>query len=197
MRRFVSAIKFFTRLREVKVLVTGPTGAGKTTLIHAIDERAKSVNAPSGATIFMDVGIIIYDLKTGRYTSYVPPEASGEPNRFVKIKFIGTPGHERFRHQRLIVLSTSAKEVDVVALVVDSGDERSIEVSRNILREVSEKVKFKTLLLVANKQDLPNALPGAEIAKRLGIQEYVETSALYRRGIDNFVRKCVKLGELT
>jgi len=196
-RKFAGAIKFFTRLKEVKVLVTGPTGAGKTTLIHAIDERAKSVNAPSGATIFMDVGIIIYDLKTGRYTSYVPPEASGEPDRFLKIKFIGTPGHERFRHQRLIVLSTSAKEVDVVALVVDSGDERSIEASKKILKEVSEKVRFKVLLLVANKQDLPNALPGAEIAKRLGIQEYVETSALYRRGVDDFIRKCAELSKFT
>ncbi|RLE57845.1 MAG: hypothetical protein DRJ40_01130 [Thermoprotei archaeon] len=197
------------RLRTVKVMVIGPPYAGKTTLLQAIDSRCRCITtqanspAPYRSTVFIDSSCIVFDLNTGRwfssgseFSNYLLESQSAIDNavkRFIKVKFIGTPGQRRFEYQRDILFSLH-KVVDVVALVVDSASESSINEIPKFLDLVKAKLRYKALLLVANKQDIPGALPGSEIAKRFGIQEFVETSALHGWGVDRFVRKCVELG---
>ncbi|XP_068595488.1 ADP-ribosylation factor 5-like [Brachionichthys hirsutus] len=57
--------------------------------------------------------------------------------------------------------------------VVDSNDRERVEESKDELTKMlnEEELKDAVLLVFANKQDLPNALPVAELTERLGLKD--------------------------
>merc|ERR1711920_944456 len=56
--------------------------------------------------------------------------------------------------------------------VVDSNDRDRIEDAREVLNKMlnEDEMRDAVLLVFANKQDLPNAMPAAEVTEKLGLQ---------------------------
>lgn len=140
-----------------KILVTGPWHAGKSSIIHALSEKAVSVDR-LGTTVALDHGYI---------------EKKG-----MVCDIFGTPGQERFDW----ILAILSKDIWGAILVVDSTKPESYP--RAI--EMLEKIKGYDIpfLVFANKQDLPNALKPEEIKKKLGLPEVVGTSAITKEGCE-------------
>jgi len=140
-----------------KILVTGPYHAGKSSTIHALSEKAVSVDR-LGTTVALDHGYI---------------EKKG-----MVCDIFGTPGQERFDW----ILTILAKDIWGAILVVDSTEPESFP--RAI--EMLEKIKGFDIPFVvfANKQDLPDALKPEEIKKKLSLPEVVGTSATTKEGCD-------------
>ncbi len=129
-----------------KIIVIGPYNSGKTTFIRAISKRAISVER-MGTTISLDHGYV-------EYMGFA-------------VDVFGTPGQERFE----FMIEILARETFGVILVIDSTKPETFERAK----EMMEKAKLYGLPLViaANKQDLPGALPPEEIRKRMKLPEDV------------------------
>nr|MDO8078449.1 GTP-binding protein [Candidatus Freyarchaeota archaeon] len=136
-----------TDLEVLKILVTGPYNAGKSTVVSNLSRKATSIEA-LGTTVGFDFGRK-YD----------------EINVF-DLHIFGTPGHTRFAFLQEILARGSAG----VLLVVDSTNPETFGLARDILyrvkREISENVP---VVILANKQDLEGALSPEEVAKQLSI----------------------------
>ena len=134
-------------LEVLKLLVTGPYNAGKSTVVSKFSRKATSIEA-LGTTVAFDFGRK-YD----------------EVNVF-DLHIFGTPGHTRFAFLQEILAKGSAG----VILVVDSTNPETFGLARDVLyrvkREISENVP---VVILANKQDLEGALTPEEVAKHLSI----------------------------
>lgn len=138
-----------------KILVTGPYHAGKSTVVRQLSERSISIDR-LGTTIALDHGYI-------------------EHGGFACDLF-GTPGQERFD----FILSILAKDVFGVLLVVDSTLPESFTRAKNMLSKV--KGYGIPYVIIANKQDLPEALSIEEIRKNIGINEVPIIPAVATKG---------------
>jgi small GTP-binding protein len=125
-----------------KILVTGPFHAGKTTIVHTLSTRAVSVQR-MGTTVALDFGHVDY--------------------RGFTLDLFGTVGQPRFDP----ILERLGAESLGALLVVDST--RPDEFPR--AKEMMQKAGVYGLpyVVVANKQDLPNALPIEEVRKKMNI----------------------------
>jgi len=126
-----------------KILVTGAYHSGKSSFIHAISTQAVSVDR-LGTTVALDHGYVEY--------------------KGMAADLFGTPGQERFD----AILENNPvfeKETVGVFLVIDSSNPDTFGRSFELL----EKTMSKGLpyVVVANKQDLPNALPLDEIRQKM------------------------------
>ncbi|MEM4389635.1 MAG: ATPase domain-containing protein [Candidatus Micrarchaeia archaeon] len=125
-----------------KILVTGPFHSGKSSFIHAVSERAVSVDR-LGTTIALDHGYI---------------EHGG-----LAVDLFGTPGQERFE----FMMDILNRDAFGLILVVDSTDPASFprakEMAAHIMRYAIPYA------VAANKQDLPGALSTEEIRARMGL----------------------------
>ncbi|MDI6889290.1 MAG: ATPase domain-containing protein [Methanocellales archaeon] len=129
-----------------KVLVTGPYHAGKSSFIHAISSRAVSVDR-LGTTVAMDHGFIDHKGFTA--------------------DIFGTPGQERFDP----LLRMLSGEAMGVFLLIDSTKPDTFPRAKNMLERT--RAHGLPYLVVANKQDLPDALSVDEIRKKMRIPELV------------------------
>ncbi|MBS7251030.1 MAG: GTP-binding protein [Candidatus Freyarchaeota archaeon] len=131
----------------LKLLVTGPYNAGKSTIVSNLSRKATSIDALQ-TTVGFDFGRK-YD----------------EINVF-DLHIFGTPGHTRFAFMQEILAKGSAG----VLLVVDSTNPETFSLARDILyrvkREISENVP---VVILANKQDLEGAMKPEDVAKQLSI----------------------------
>ncbi|MGC8812702.1 MAG: ATPase domain-containing protein [Candidatus Aenigmatarchaeota archaeon] len=144
-----------------KILVTGPFGAGKSSTVHSISERAVSIDK-LGTTIALDHGYV---------------EKKG-----LVCDIFGTPGQERFDW----ILNILSRDVWGVILVVDSTKPETFERAKEMLEKVrGYEIPF---VVFANKQDLPNALSLEEIKRMLGLEDVVGTSAIKKQGIEEGLR---------
>jgi small GTP-binding protein len=144
-----------------KILVTGPFGAGKSSTIHALSEKAVSIDK-LGTTIALDHGYI---------------EKKG-----LVCDIFGTPGQERFDW----ILKILSRDVWGVILVVDSTKPETFERAKEMLEKVrGYEIPF---VVFANKQDLPNALSIEEIKKTLGFEDVIATSAIKKQGVEEGLR---------
>jgi small GTP-binding protein len=133
--------------RLIKVLVTGPFGAGKSRLIRTISEidvvsTERRLTRPGGdgkdhTTVAMDYGRVTLGDKVVHLT--------------------GTPGQERFDFMWDIL----SQETDAVLVVVDSTARDTFDGARELLaRFAGLRVPF---MVAANKQDLPGAASLREV----------------------------------
>ena len=140
--------------RTLKVVITGPFGAGKTEFISSVSEidivtterklttRAKQIKTET--TVAMDFG----RLTLGRSVMHL----------------FGTPGQPRFEFMWEIL----AKEMQGFVILVDSTDKKSFAQAKRLIAFFSEKhdVPF---VVAANKQDLRGAVRPAQVRKSLGL----------------------------
>ncbi|KAL7057246.1 hypothetical protein AAHC03_019196 [Spirometra sp. Aus1] len=135
--------RFFSK-KEVRILMVGLDAAGKTT--------------------------ILYKLKLGEIVTTIPTIGFNvETVEYKNVKFtvwdIG--GQTTIRPLwRYYFQNTQG-----LVFVVDSNDRERIDEAREELQGMlnEDELRDAALLVFANKQDLPNAMPASEITQRLGL----------------------------
>ncbi len=123
-----------------KILVTGPTDAGKTSFIHSASKDAVSVDR-LGGTIALDHGNLDFE-------GY-------------RADLFGTPGQERFDP----LLKMLGGEAIGVLLIVDSTRPEQFPRAVEMLRKTD--TYGLPIVVVANKADLKGAVPVEEIREKL------------------------------
>jgi len=127
------------KLLRVKIVVTGPFQSGKTTFIK-LATKGRSIHVEHrGITVGLDFGTIKYD--------------------GIVIHLFGTPGLDRFSMLREIV----SKGARGFILILDSTDPNSIIAGKEILKGILKSNGRVPCVILANKQDLPNAIPVGKI----------------------------------
>ena len=174
---------------DYKVYVTGPFQAGKTTLIHALDPDAISVEREmkeeyrgekSTTTTGFDLGRVIWVRKDPNRLGLIVPkkeflrEASEYSGWIAKeIELRGVPGQLHFKFVR----DTMRVNTDGVLMVVDSSDPGMIGDACAILAEARASFGDIPLVTVANKQDRHDAVSPTLVADWLGLSNVVGMSA--------------------
>jgi len=137
-----SGIKIFIP----KILVTGPFDAGKSEFVHALSNRAISVDR-FGTTIALDHGHVDY--------------------KGFSADIFGTPGQERFDP----IIKLLSGESMGVFLVVDSTNPSDFIRAKHML-DITKSYGLP-YVVVANKQDLPGALTPEEIREEFHLPDDV------------------------
>jgi len=148
-----------------KLLVTGPYNAGKTTFTKAIAPDTVSVERQTfelfPTTVGLDIGHIDY--------------------KGFSADVFGTPGQERFD----LLLEPLGREAIGTFIVIDSTKPETFVRAKEMIRMCRTEAIPK--VIIANKQDLPNALSPDEIKKRMALWEdvpIVPVSAANKQGLD-------------
>ena len=152
---------------SLKILVTGPYDAGKSTLIHQLSKRAVSIDA-LGTTVGFDFA------------------SKFDEVALVDLYIFGTPGHERFAFMQEIL----AKGSTGILLVVDSTYPETFEFAKRVLDRVQKAAGNGNipLVVVANKQDLEGSLTPDQVRSELGLSDeipVVGTVATTGEGVDD------------
>ncbi|MDY7077904.1 MAG: ATP/GTP-binding protein [Chloroflexota bacterium] len=139
-----------------KVVVTGPFNVGKTEFIRTIS----------------DIPIVSTERRiTDQFASTKEETTVAMDYGHVRLNddllhMYGTPGQPRFDFMWDIL----SKEMHAFILLVDSCDPGSFMQAKRLIRIFRRKSRVP-YLVVANKQDMYNALSAEEISKRLGLDE--------------------------
>jgi small GTP-binding protein len=138
-------------VRHLKLLITGPFGAGKSRMIRTISEIAvvsterrltrPGSNGKEETTVAMDYGRV----------------TMGD----TVIHLTGTPGQHRFDFMWDIL----SQEADAYLLVVDSTAPATFREAEGLLARFQEK--GRPYIIAANKQDLREARPLRQIERAL------------------------------
>ncbi len=148
-----------------KLLVTGPYNAGKTTFVHAIAEKAVSVERQAFELFPTTVGLDIGHMDYKGFSADV----------------FGTPGQERFD----LLLEPLARESIGTFIIIDSTKPDTFARAKEMINMCQAEALPK--VIVANKHDLPGALTPDEIKKRMALWEdvpIVPVSAQKNEGVD-------------
>ncbi|MEM2901102.1 MAG: ATPase domain-containing protein [Thermoplasmata archaeon] len=146
-----------------KILITGPFGAGKSTMVKAISTSAVSVDR-MGTTIALDHGYLDY--------------------KGFAADVYGTPGQELFDP----ILKYLADEAVAVILVIDSSNPKSFLRARNMLQLT--KAQALPLVVAANHSDKEGSIPIEIIRRELGLSEripIIKTVAIEKKGIEELL----------
>jgi small GTP-binding protein len=130
---------------EMRILMLGLDAAGKTTVLYKLKLGEVVTTIP---TVGFNVESVEY-----KNISFTVWDVGGQDKirRLWRHYFLGTQG---------------------LVFVVDSSDRDRVEDAREELMKVigEDEMRDAALLVLANKQDLPNAMPAAELTERLGLQ---------------------------
>lgn len=134
---------------ELRILMLGLDAAGKTTILYKLKLGEVQTTIP---TIGMNVESVEYSGKS--FISFTTWDVGGR-----------SPMRPLWRH--------FYKNCNAVIFVVDSNDRERIE---DVERELSyilgeDELRDATVLVFANKQDLPNALTVAEVTDKLKLHQ--------------------------
>ena len=162
------AIKTIQRL-PVKIGLIGFGGVGKTTTLKLI--RQEEVPLEYVPTIFGD-----------RKPLAVPIG----PYRVIVFDFAG---QKRFMSAWDILIRGS----EVIFVMTDSTPANVEATKQEILPLVYSKAPYAKKYAIANKQDLPGALPPSEVGRRLGLKAFgmVAIDPSYREKMLNIIREAV------
>ncbi|CAA2964783.1 ADP-ribosylation factor 2-like isoform X1 [Olea europaea subsp. europaea] len=136
--------KLFAK-REMRILMVGLDASGKTTILYKLKLGEIITTIP---TIGFNVETVDY-----KNVSFTVWDVGGQD----KIRPL-------WRHY--------FKNTNGLIFVVDSNDRERISEARDELHRMlsEDELRDATLLVLANKQDLPNAMSAAEITDQLGLQ---------------------------
>lgn len=141
-------------MRHLKILVIGPQGVGKTTLIRSATDHSISTDV-NGCTVCLDFGTLEY--------------------RQFKAHLFGSPGLQQFA----LVRKALSGGTDGVILVVDSANPHTIVQGERYLREIFGP-NTPPVAVAANKQDLPGAIHPKQIATLMNIRAPVFPTQAHR-----------------
>merc|ERR1712224_246833 len=130
--------------KEMRILMVGLDAAGKTTILYKLKLSEVVTTIP---TIGFNVETVEY-----KNISFTVWDVGGQD----KIRPL-------WRHYY--------SGVNAIIFVIDSNDRDRIEDAREELMKMLEEddLQGATLLVLANKQDLPNSMPAAEVVDKLGL----------------------------
>jgi len=181
--------------KSCKIFVAGPYHAGKTTLIHFLDNKAQSVERTlqdgTTTTIAFDFGRLWWD---GGGKVYRDDEIKPGTNNLVRITLMGSPGQVHMSPVREAI-SRGARGV---LFVVDSTAPGQVGHAIAIFEEVKSYLgKNVPMVVVANKQDLQNAMK-VELLRDLmkaDSVKFVEGSGVTGQGIKEALLSLLKIME--
>jgi signal recognition particle receptor subunit beta len=184
----MATVSYSAREIDCKIVYCGPGLSGKTTNVQWIHK-----NIPSGSR-----GKLI-SLAAGNertlFFDFLPID-TGEINGFkVRLHLYSVPGQAMYTDSRRLILQS----VDGIIFVADSHSER-IEANQDSLRDLKEnlmrqKRKGVSLILQANKRDLPDILPTEELIERLNLSRVpcIEAVACDGVGVFETLRKVSRM----
>ncbi len=156
----------------MKLVVMGPHQAGKSTLIHRLDPWAVKMDYSKGTfstTVGFDYGIVLWDATENRIYRKSQLDMVDPSNEIWKVTITGTPGQIAFAPVRRVL----ARGKDGVILVIDSARPVQMVYALSQYQEARESAGQVPLVILANKQDLPQAKSAETIASLLGVKSKV------------------------
>ncbi len=142
-------------MAEIKIVVTGPVGVGKTTFIKAISQ-IPVVETEERSTV--DIG---------KPTTTVALDFGAVNLGDVRIRLFGTPGQERFSFMWEDLMRGATGYV----FLVDSSDPSSLPKAKRMLQFYMSRYDVP-FIVGATKQDLDGAWPPDFIAAYFGLPEW-------------------------
>ncbi|VDN93818.1 unnamed protein product [Brugia pahangi] len=152
--------------KELRILILGLDGAGKTTILYRLQVGEVVTTIP---TIGFNVEQVIY--------------------KNLKFQVWDLGGQTSIRPYWRCYYSNT----DAIIYVVDSADKDRIGISKQELVSMLEEEELKSavLMVLANKQDIPNSLSLADVHRSLGLDalrtrtfQIFKTSATKGEGLD-------------
>jgi len=185
----------------LKIVIIGPSEAGKTTYLKQIDKEATEFTDKKGRTIGPEIGKIYYD--PNKDTIIKREQAGGikgsvirvvkmlSERGLIEVRLFGTPGQPRFEAVREAIM----RGADGVLFVIDSTRPDQVGDALMLLQEVKTFLPEAKIVLVANKQDLEAALPPNEVVKFLSINgvKAFPTSALKGWNLEAPLKQLIKM----
>lgn len=170
---------------DYKIYVAGYFQAGKTTLIHSLDNKAFSIDKPlkglyrgeeSSTTVGFDLGTILWCRpnmgSSGVITNLEDYNENPEDYKDMiinRIELKGGPGQLHFKPVREHVI----KDSQGILFVIDSSDINVIGNAITLLAESRVLLGFDIpIIIIANKQDLADANPPDMVSNILGETTY-------------------------
>ncbi|MFX1563884.1 MAG: ATP/GTP-binding protein [Promethearchaeota archaeon] len=161
-------------MHHLKILVIGPKGSGKTTIIQNVTNNTVTTDV-DGRTVGLDFGTV--------------------ETKDLVVHLFGSPGLQQFSLVRKALASGS----DGVVLVIDSTDPQSVIEGEQYLHDTFG-ANIPPLVVAANKQDVPGAMSPQEIQSLLSVRAQVyPTSAQQGLGLvqllDGFVKHLLQISK--
>ena len=172
--------KLKLRERELRLLILGLDNAGKTTIVRRFngesEEELRRISPTLGFNIFtLDFALELDDPADSAATAATSASAGSQDAPAKK--------QRRFANYKLNIWDVGGQktirsywrnyfeQTDGIVWVVDSTDRHRLKDCREELEAVlkQERLAGATLLIFANKQDLPGAMSCGEIRQALGL----------------------------
>jgi small GTP-binding protein len=179
--------------KSYKIFVAGPYHAGKTTLIHFLDNKAQSVERTlqdgSTTTVAFDLGHVWWD---GCDKMCRDSEIKPGTNNLVRVTLMGSPGQAHMSPVR----EATSRGARGVLFVVDSTAPGQMGHAIAIFEEIKSYLgKNVPMVVVANKQDLQNATR-VELLRdlmKVGSVKFVEGSSVTGQGVKEALLSLLKI----
>lgn len=136
--------------REIRILILGLDNAGKTTVVKRLCGQPIDTIEP---TLGFSIETLDYDDKYQLHLWDIGGQSS-----------IRAYWRNYF------------EKTDGLVWVVDTGDHHRMELVRHELQQLlqQERLAGATLLVLANKQDVPNAMTAVEVTSALQLKEHIQ-----------------------
>ena len=154
---------------DIKIVVTGPYAAGKSEFVQRFGATPINV-AVNGTTVGLDF--------------------THEMVESFHVHLFGTPGQNHFKDvQQCVSMGASG-----IIMVVDSTDPATFTQVQTLAKRIMAVCGRVPMILCANKQDKPGAIPPEEIKKMIGFKgKVIGTSAIKGEGTKQSLVEVLKL----
>lgn len=159
-------------MQKMKIVVTGPVKAGKSSIINYLDDSSLNVEALGRNNVKYTVGMDMGSIKLNGFEVFL----------------FGTPGLLRFSVMRDVI----AQGADGIIFVIDAADPSKDKEGLYILNDIRKVIKQNTpIIFLANKQDLDGARSADLIKSQNNLPEKSKifgTSAKTGKNVDKALK---------